>query len=111
MQLHYRNPGRQTSGLSPVAQLPYHPSCPSDGLKCPVQEWLKALQCLLHPDPVSSMKEREKEGPEFAKYLPAINNLLVEDPKLVADAITVRCQPQCGHGVQETGCKGQGDRL
>lgn len=57
------------------------------------------------------MKEREKEGPEFAKYLPAINNLLVEDPKLVADAITVRCQPQCGHGVQETGCKGQGDRL
>lgn len=38
-------------------------------------------------------------------YLPAINNLLVEDPELVADAVTVGCQPQRGHGVQEASWK------
>lgn len=38
-------------------------------------------------------------------YLPAVDNLLIEDTELVADAVTVRCQPQRGHGVQEASWK------
>ena len=35
-------------------------------------------------------------------YLPAVLDLLIEDPILITDAITVRCQTQGGHRVQET---------
>lgn len=38
-------------------------------------------------------------------YLPAINNLLIEDTKLIADAVAICCQPQRGHGVQEASWK------
>lgn len=40
-------------------------------------------------------------------YLPPIPDLLVEDAVLVADAVAIGCQPQRGHGVQETGCPGE----
>lgn len=35
-------------------------------------------------------------------YLPAVDNFLIEDAELVADAVSIGCQTQRGHGVQET---------
>lgn len=35
--------------------------------------------------------------------LPAVDNLLIEDAELVADAVAVGSQAQRSHGVQETG--------
>jgi len=35
-------------------------------------------------------------------YLPAIDDFLIEDAELIANAITIGCQAQWGHGVQET---------
>lgn len=35
-------------------------------------------------------------------YLPAADNFLVENAKLVTDAISISCQTQRGHGVQKT---------
>lgn len=39
----------------------------------------------------------------WAPYLPAVDDFLVEDAKLVADAVTIGSQSQGGHGVQEAG--------
>ena len=46
-------------------------------------------------------------------HLPALFDLLVEDAILVANPVTVGCQTQGRHGVQETGygrkkCEGTG---
>lgn len=35
--------------------------------------------------------------------LPAVDDFLIEDAEFVADAVTVRCQAQGSHGVQEAG--------
>lgn len=50
------------------------------------------------------------EGHKWAKeenhtHLPAIDNLLVENPKLIADPVAVRRQAQGGHRVKEAGWK------
>lgn len=37
-------------------------------------------------------------------YLPAVADLLIKDTKLIADAVTVRRQAKCCHGIQETRC-------
>lgn len=54
---------------------------------------------------ITAGKRSGRADLRWLTYLPAVDDLLIEDAKLVADAITVRCQPQRGHGVQEASWK------
>lgn len=49
-------------------------------------------------------RKRKKESFIIGPYLPAVDDFLIEDTKLVTDSISVRRKPQGGHGVQETSC-------
>lgn len=37
--------------------------------------------------------------------LPAVDDFLIEDAELIADAVAVGSQAQGSHGVQEAGCE------
>lgn len=68
--------------------------------------------CAARPRPqaeaATAARNRRRKGDlSLPMYLPAVDNLLIEDTKFVADAVTIRCQSQRGHGVQEASCKGR----
>lgn len=50
--------------------------------------------CLQH------QQQQQNKHPRWT-YLPALNYFLIEDAKLVADAVSISSQAQRGHGVQE----------
>lgn len=58
------------------------------------------------PQVTSTAGNRSGRGDlRWPMYLPAVDDLLIEDAKLIADAVSVCCQPQRGHGVQEASWK------
>ena len=51
----------------------------------------------------SGVKQARARSPSLHSYLLPVQNVLLENAKLIADAVAVAGQPEGGHGVQEAG--------